>query len=80
MCFNSNIPHPSPKIVTFSTHLSVLQVDLVAQHHKGEILGVSRAGLDQELVPPAVQSLEGVWCRDVENQDAAVGAAVERHA
>lgn len=80
MCLNSNIPHPSLNIGTFSTRLSVLQVDLVAQHHKGEILGVPRTGLDQELVPPAVQSLEGVWCRDVEDQDAAVGAAVERHA
>lgn len=36
------------------THLSVLQVDLVAQDHEGEILRVSGAGLDQELVPPAV--------------------------
>lgn len=36
------------------THLSVLQVDLVAQHHKREVLWVSRTGLDQELVPPAV--------------------------
>lgn len=62
------------------THLSVLQVDLIAQNHKGEVLGISRAGLDQELIPPAVQSLEGVRRRDVEHQDAAVGPAVERHA
>lgn len=36
------------------THLSVLQIDLVPQHHKGEILRISRTGLDQELIPPAV--------------------------
>lgn len=36
------------------THLSVLQVDFVAKHHKGKVLRVSRAGLNQELVPPAV--------------------------
>lgn len=41
-------------ILLISTHLSVLQVNLVAQNHKGEILRVSGAGLDQELVPPAV--------------------------
>lgn len=40
--------------VTIQTHLSVLQVDLVAQHHKREILWVSRTSLDQEFVPPAV--------------------------
>lgn len=62
------------------THLSVLQVDLVAQHHKRKVLWVSRTGLDQELVPPAVKSLEGVGCCDVKHQDAAVGSAVERYA
>lgn len=40
--------------VTIQTHLSVLQVDLVAQHHEREILWVSRTSLDQEFVPPAV--------------------------
>lgn len=66
--------------VIIRTHLSVLQVDLVAQHHKGEILRVSRAGLDQELVPPTVQSLEGVGCCHVKHQDAAVCSAVESYA
>lgn len=47
------MPTQIAKLIMFP-HLSVLQVDLVAQHHKGEILWVSRAGLDQELVPPAV--------------------------
>ena len=61
------------------THLSVLQVNLVAQHHKGEVLRVSRAGLNQELVPPAVKGLEGVGCRHVKHQDAAVGSTVERN-
>ena len=60
--------------------MSVLQVDLVAQHHEGEVLGVTRAGLDQELVPPAVEGLEGVGGRDVEHQHTAVRPTVERHA
>ena len=36
--------------------------------------------LNEELVPPAVEGLEGVGRRDVVGQDAAVGAAVESHA
>lgn len=62
------------------TDLSVLQVDLVSEHDEGEVLRVTRACLDQELVPPAVQSLKGVWRCDVVDQHAAVGAPVERHA
>lgn len=61
------------------THLPVLQVDFVAKHDEGEVLGVAGAGLDQKLIPPAVQCLEGVRRRDVKDEHAAVGTAVERH-
>lgn len=61
------------------THLPILQIDFVAQHHKGEVLWVARAGLDEKLIPPAVQCLEGVWGSDVEHQHTAVGTAVESH-
>lgn len=61
------------------THLSVLQVNLIAQNHKWEVLWISRAGLDQEFIPPAVQSLEGVWCRNIKHQDAAVSSTIESH-
>lgn len=62
------------------SHLSVLQVDLVAQHHEGEVLWISRAGLNQELVSPAVQGLEGVGGGHIKHQHAAVGSSVEGHA
>lgn len=62
------------------TDLSVLQVNLVAQDHKGEVLRVPWAGLDQELISPTVQGLEGVRCGHVKHQHAAVGSPVECHA
>lgn len=64
----------------FSTHLPILQVDFVAKHDEGKVLRVARAGLDQKLIPPAVQRLEGVGCRDIEDEHTAVSSAIECHA
>jgi len=60
--------------------LIFLHIDLVAQHDEGEVLGVPGASLDEELVPPTVQSLERFGAVDVVNEDAAVCAAVKRDA
>ena len=57
--------------------LILLHIDLVAQHDEGEVLGVPGASLDEELVPPTVQSLERLGAVDVVNEDAAVCATVE---
>lgn len=62
-----------------NTNLSVLQVNLVAEHHEGEVFRISRAGLDQELIPPAVECLEGVGCSHIEHQHTAVGSTIERN-
>jgi len=59
---------------------SVAEVDLVADDNKREVLGISRTRLDEELVSPALQCLESVGNGHVVDQDAAVGAAVERYA
>lgn len=69
----------TPGLCSFSRHLSVLQVDLVAQNHKREVFGVSGTGLDQELVAPGVECFESVGCSHVKHQDAAVGAAIESY-
>lgn len=63
----------------FSFHLSVLQVNFVAKHHKGEVLRVSRAGLDQELIPPTVKGLEGVGRSHIKDQNTTVCSTVERN-
>lgn len=52
-------------------------IHFVPQHHEREAVGVPRAGLDQELVAPGVEGLEGLGRVDVVDEDAAVGAAVE---
>ena len=57
--------------------LILLHIDLVAQHDKGEVLGVPGASLDEEFVPPTVQSFERLGAVDVVDEDAAVCAAVE---
>lgn len=48
--------------------------------HEWEVLGVPRRGLDQELVTPAVESVEALGVVDVEDQNTAVGTSVECHA
>ena len=42
------------------THLPLvlLYINLVAEDDEGEVLGVVRAGLDEEFVTPAVERLE----------------------
>ena len=58
---------------------SVLHIDLVSQHDEGEILGISRRSLDQELLTPAIQVFEGFGHVHVEHQHAAVRTTVESH-
>lgn len=70
----------TPGLGSFGGYLSVLQINLITEHHKGEVLWVSGTGLDQELVPPGVQGLEGVGGGNVEYQHTAVGTAIKRHA
>jgi hypothetical protein len=45
-----------------ATHLSfaLFYVDLIAEDDKGEVLGIVRTRLDQELVSPTVEGLEGL--------------------
>ena len=52
---------------------------LIAKHDKGKVVWVSGAGLDQELVSPAVEGLEGVGRRDVVCENATVCPAIESH-
>ena len=60
-------------------HLSLvlLHVNLVSEDHEREILGIMRAGLDQELVAPTVQSLERLGAVHVVHEHAAVCTTVE---
>lgn len=69
----------SPPAALGGTYLSVFEVNLVSQHNEGEVLRVPGAGLDEELISPAVQGFEGVGGGHVEHQHAAVCASVEGH-
>jgi len=59
--------------------LALFHVNLIAKNDEGEILGVVRTCLDQELVSPAVQSLKRLQAVHVVDQHATVCAAVESH-
>ena len=48
--------------------------------YKWETLGVHGAGLDEELVAPAVQRVEALCVVHVVHQHAAIGTTVEGHA
>lgn len=43
------------------------------------MLRVPRAGLNQEFIPPRVETLERGRIRDVEGENTAVGSAIEGH-
>jgi hypothetical protein len=54
-----------------------LLVGLVAKHKEGEVLGIFRVGLDEEILTPKVQILETLCIRYVVNQDAGLSTTVE---
>ena len=54
-------------------------INLVPKNHKGKIVRISWASLDQELVSPAVERLEGVGRGHVVGEHTTVGAAIESH-
>ena len=45
--------------------LALLNVNLVAEHNKGEVFRVVRGSLDEELVAPRVERLEGLGVVDI---------------
>ena len=47
--------------------------------YKGEVLGISRAGLNQKFVSPAVQGIEALGVVDVVDEDAAISPSVKCH-
>lgn len=47
--------------------------------YEWEILRIPRAGLDEKLIPPAVESLETLGVIHVVHQDTAIGSTVERN-
>ena len=55
----------------------VCQVQFVANEHKGKVLWVFRAGLNEEVISPPVQVLEGLEVGEIKNEDASVRPAVE---
>lgn len=63
-----------------TTDLPVFQVDFVAKHYEREVFRVTRTGLNQEFISPAVQSLKRIRRSNIVNQHTAVGPAVESHA
>ena len=64
------------------TYLSLvlLHINLVAEDDEGEVLRVMWTSLNEELVPPAVESLERLGAVDVVDEYTAVRAAIERNA
>lgn len=63
------------------THLplALLHINLISEHHEGEVLRIVWAGLDEELIPPAVQRLEGLCAVYVIYEYTAVRTTVKRH-
>jgi len=45
----------APSLGSLGGHGSVIQINFVSQHNKREVVRVSGTGLNEELVPPAVE-------------------------
>ena len=60
-----------------STHLSVFQIDLVANDYEGKIFRVAWAGLDEEFVSPTIESLERIGVGDIVDKYTTVGSAIK---
>lgn len=57
--------------------LRLLHINLVAQYHKREVLGVMGRGLHQKLISPAIKRFERLVGVDIVYEDTAVGSTVE---
>jgi len=66
-------------VVRAGTCRSIFQINFVSDDNKWEVFWVSRTGLDQELISPAVQGLECVGHSDIKHQYTAVGSTVKRY-
>lgn len=69
---------PGPCFVL--THLPLVHVYLIAEHHKGEPLRVFNIRVVHELLLPAAEVLEALQVVHGECEQAAVGTSVERRA
>jgi hypothetical protein len=57
-----------------------LRLSHTGEAYEGEALGVHRAGLNQELISPAVEGVETLGVVYIVDEHAAVGTAVESNA
>lgn len=69
---------PLPSVLP--RHLPLGHIQFVAQHHKGEVVGVLYVSVISELLLPVGQVVEALSVVHAEGEQAAVGAAVERRA
>lgn len=60
--------------------LAFLHINLVTEDNKGEVLGIVWTRLDEKLVAPAVQRLEGFCTVDVVYEYTAICASIIGHA
>lgn len=61
------------------TYSPIVQINLVTDDDKREVLWISRTGLDEEFISPAIQSLESVWHGDIKHKNTTICSSVERH-
>lgn len=68
---------PAPLLRFLTRHLPLRHVQLVAQNHEREAVGLLDVGVVDELFLPVVEVVEALAVVHAEGQQAAVGAAVE---
>jgi len=65
-------------VPTTNLTLALLNINLISEHDEREVLGIMRAGLDKEFIPPAIECLERFGAVHVIDENTTVGSTIER--
>ena len=61
----------------YHSAIAFVHVDFVAQDHEGEVVRILRTSLDEELIAPVVEVLEGLCIIHVVDEHTAVCTAIK---
>jgi len=60
-----------------SDNALILQVNLVAQNNKREVIGIAWSGLNEELITPAIKVFKCLCDIDIENENTTISTTIE---
>lgn len=62
------------------SYRSIFQIDLIAEHNKWKMIGITWTGLNEEFIAPWIQILECIRCGHIEHENTTVSATIKCNA